>query len=809
MRRVAFLLAAIGLLRADPPGMVFATYLGGGGAEVVGSVATDAGGNIYIAGRTDSPDFPLRNPIQSVSHAFSQLFITKFSPSGDLIYSTYLGGSANDAAVAIATDPAGNVYVTGNLQSVDFPVSNAFQPSSGGGVDAFVLKLDPNGNVLYSTYLGGKQNDLGMAITADAQGNAYVTGRTESRDFPITPGAFQAKAGTSVPDAFVTKLDPSGKLVYSTFLGGSDGDIAWGIAVDASGQAHIAGETTSLDFPVTPDAFQPWSGRAISLGVTSSDAFLTKLSADGSSLIYSTYLGGPGTDTARAIRLDANGNAFITGTTSDARLPILGGQQQYLGGDVYLLSSDGGASFTTRRTGLATSYVGPIVFDPAAPPRVYAGTAQGVLRSDDGGANWTPAGLDQFTIDQLAIDPTNGALYAGTDYGGGLFRSTDQGASWKSLNSGLPGITGTALESIAVDPSGSGTVYVYAGFHGTGAGFDQPLFRVTDDGATWTPIGKGLPSTPEALLVNPADASVFAGTTAFSFFSFGGSGLNIPGTVYHRLNDDWQQSTINDDIHALAASSTTVYAAGRQFFKSADGGQTWSSTPLPGDGLVQQLAIDPRNPSTIYALRVNNDSHVSPQLLRSDDGGDTWQGSDASNLNSMAVSPSDSTLHAGTSASADAFIAEFDPSGALVYSTFLGGPAAERGDGIAVDSSGAVYLIGFLADNVGPVSTSFAITYDGVSYLARAGDGGYSMPIGRTTSATVLSIPSRGIAIAPDGGIITVMMAAADGLPVQNAVQQNLHGISDAYLVKLMPDMLMMPPMVTPGTGPALRRSSK
>lgn len=776
MRTAALFCFAL-LLRADPSNPIFATYLGGGGNEVVGSVTTDSQGNIYIAGRTDSQDFPVKNAIQPVSKAFSQIFISKFSPSGDLLFSTYYGGTANDLATGIAVDPAGNIYVTGALQSHDFPVANAFQPQSGGGVDAFVLKLDPSFQVLYATYVGGKYNDVGMAITADAQGNAYITGRTESPDFPITPGVFDPTIAGYIPgytyvDGFVTKLDPAGNLVYSTYLGGRYGNIGWGIAVDHFGQVHVAGDTSGPDFPAagnpTPLNGGPYGG-----------GFLAKISAGGSSLIYSTVLSSPVIGSTKSITLDANGNAYITGVTTNARLPIVGGPQPYLGGDVYLVSTDGGASFTPRRSGLAAMETTALAFDPNIQSLVYAGTLQGLFRSNDGGQTWTPAGLDNYQVRQIAVDPAHpGTVYVATD--GILFRSSDGGDTWMSLMSGYPGTPAyTAFLSIAVDPAGSGTVYVVAGDNGSGIGVGQPVYRVTEDGATWVPIGQGLSTAMQTLAVNPADSTVFGGTAGFTWVNqlFGGID-HIAGTVYHRVADTWVDSGLDDSINALAFNGSTLYAAGQKFYQSTDGGATWTITALPVNATAAQIAIDAANPSTIY-LRSGS---FPAQLLRSDDGGQSFRVVSRNQINFIAVNPFDSSLHAGTTGAPTAYVIEFDPAGTLLYSNFIATPNAERGEGIALDSSGTPYIIGF--GGAGP--GGFALPYTGTAFVAR-GDGTYFANIGPSTSATVLDTPSHGITIAPDGSIVAVMIATTAGLPVQNAAQANLNGASDVYLVKFVP----------------------
>ena len=230
-----------------------------------------------------------------------------------LDYSTYLGGSGSDGGEGIAVDGKGNAYITGVTDSSNFPTEEAFQPANAGAFDVFVTKLSRDGTVLdYSTYLGGSNFDLGLGIAVDGKGNAYVTGLTVSSDFP-TEEAFQpANAGSF--DAFVTKLSRDGaELVYSTYLGGSSADSGESIAVDGKGNAYITGQTISGDFP-TEAAFQPANAGSI-------DAFVTKLSRDGAELVYSTYLGGSGSDSVQGIAVDGKGNAYVTGETLSSDFP--------------------------------------------------------------------------------------------------------------------------------------------------------------------------------------------------------------------------------------------------------------------------------------------------------------------------------------------------------------------------------------------------------------------------------------------------------------------------------------------------------
>jgi hypothetical protein len=222
--------------------------------------------------------------------ACAALALPQLDPTGaSLVYSTYLGGTAMDAGYAVAVDASGSAYVTGRTYSSDFPTtSGAVQTSRGALSDAFVTKLESSGSSLgYSTFLGGNDFDWGFGIALDSAGNAYVTGQTSSTDFPATVGAFQvgnASTGTAEWDAFVTKFDPAGSLAYSTYLGGTNIDLAYAIAVDAAGHAHVTGETGSTDFP-TLDAVQPALDGL-------SDVFVTELNPAGSALVHSTYLGG-------------------------------------------------------------------------------------------------------------------------------------------------------------------------------------------------------------------------------------------------------------------------------------------------------------------------------------------------------------------------------------------------------------------------------------------------------------------------------------------------------------------------------------
>jgi hypothetical protein len=322
------------------PGLGYSTLLGGTSADMGHAIAVDNLGNTYVTGETGSADFPTTLGAWdrtfgggSSAHGITDAFVAKFGPTGIPIYVTYLGGSDTDVGLGIAVDPSGNAYVTGFTYSANFPVfpnPGAFRTKITGGADAFVMKLNADGSALiYSTFLGGGGFDAGHAIALDPSGNAYVTGETLSSNFPVTPFAvFAGSQGKR--DAFVTKLNPGGSaLVYSTYLGGKGDDVGFGIAVACLDPQHptvcnafVTGQTSSLDFPTTL-SFPSRVGASIDTSLSGpTDAFVSKFLADGSQLLYSTFLGGSGDEAGFGIAVDRGGNAYVTGQTNSTNFPF-------------------------------------------------------------------------------------------------------------------------------------------------------------------------------------------------------------------------------------------------------------------------------------------------------------------------------------------------------------------------------------------------------------------------------------------------------------------------------------------------------
>jgi hypothetical protein len=319
--------------------LVYSTYLGGSGADVINAIAVDSNDNAYIAGQTNSTDFPTASPIQSANNGTTDAFVTKLNPGGTaIVYSTYLGGSMDDLATGIALDGNDNAYVTGITVSLDFPTTGGvFQPKPGGNGDddGFVTEVNAAGSAwTYSTYLGGSGADDALAIAVDPTGEAYVTGSTNSTNFPTVNPAQSALGGSSATNIFVSKLSPNATgLEFSTYYGGNQTDFATGIALDAFEDVYVTGQTTSPNYPTAGAPFQTALNGP-------SDAFVTEFSNTGF-IEYSSFLGGSGAENfanlssgissgeAGAIAVDGNGNAYLAGsTTSSTDFPVSAGVAQ-------------------------------------------------------------------------------------------------------------------------------------------------------------------------------------------------------------------------------------------------------------------------------------------------------------------------------------------------------------------------------------------------------------------------------------------------------------------------------------------------
>jgi len=671
-----------------------------------------------------------------------------------LVYSSYLGGSGDEQGFAIAVDAEGSTYLTGSTTSADFPTVNPLQPLAGGR-DAFVAKVDPSGSQLvYATFIGGNTfAEAGTAIAVDEGGHAYVTGYTDANDFP-TMNALQPGFGGGYTDAFVVKLDAAGSaLAYSTYVGGSSQDQGLGIAVDATGSARLTGLTWSTNFP-TANALQP-----VKAGTTTSpDAYLARLDAAGTTLVYSTYLGGNYYENGNAVAVDAAGNAYVTGYTQSTDFPVLNAVQPTLAGppgglgtrtDAFVASVDpagallystylGGAGAENAR-GIAvdaggsvyvTGSTGSIDFPTVNAAQSLNGTPA-LYRSTDGGETWSALGFNNVNMLSIAVDPVNpSTMYVATNYG--IFKTADGGQQWSQADTGLPG----PVNKIAIDPVTTSTLYAattgYRVFKSVDAGGSwtqlpttpQPVVytvavdaqipaalhagmrgaaaKSTDGGATWTSAGVGADHVVD-LVFDPVQPLVIWAGTRDDTPSGGGVFVSVNGgaTWSSRSNGlHHVQNLRYYDVPALAidhVNTTTLYAATTYgVHKTTDSGLNWQPSTTGMTTLdTRSLAIDPIDSSIVYA------GTQGGGVFKSTDAGATWSAANAGvgnlRISVLTMDPTNPrVLYAGaTGGWTDAFLTRLMPGGAAIaYSTYIGGSWNDEGRGVAIDDHGNAYVAG-------------------------------------------------------------------------------------------------------------------
>jgi CSLREA domain-containing protein len=555
--------AFVSELNSSGTALLFSTYLGGSASEGGNGIALDSSGNVYVTGYTSSTNFPAVNAFQSNSaspDSCTDGFVSKLNLAGpSLVFSTYLGGGGCDTGYAIATDSSGNAYVTGNTSSINFPTANAFQATIGSTFtsDAFATKLNNNGTVAYSTYLGGSSTDNGYAIAVDSSGNAYITGLTTSSNFP-TLNPIQPTNGGFAGDAFVTKLNSLGSgLVYSTYLGGSGIDSGRGIAVDSTGNAYVTGSTSSAEFPVvagtlktkspffkSSDGGGSWSNE--NYGLKSDIATVLAFEPTIPSAILAGTRNGvyKSADGGRNWSSSSNGlvRPSVVGLVVDPLTP----STMYLGASftdfsnsvgVYK-STDGGSTWNGVNNGLGNGGVSCLTIDPVTPSTLYAGWGGGIFKTTNGGTNWTAVGQPLFQVSAIVIDPTSPTtIYAAENSsGGGVFKSIDGGANWQKLNTGL---TTTFILSLAIDPVTPSTIY---------AGANGGLFKSVNGGSTWSAINTGLTS----LFINAITIDSVTPTTVYAASS------GFSGGVFKSVNNGNNWTPISNGLRYSLVYSVIV-----------------------------------------------------------------------------------------------------------------------------------------------------------------------------------------------------------------------------------------------------------
>ncbi len=594
------------------PVLAYSTFLGGGAFDNAHGIAVDSAGNVYVTGETISTDFPTQAPYQPANAGGSDAFVTKLDPTGaTILYSTYLGGSGNENdfsrtgvdAAGIAADSAGNAYLTGRTASTDFPVMNALLPSyRGGDYDGFVSKLSADGSaLLYSTYLGGAANDSGNGIAVDSAGNVYVTGGTRSdTDFPITPDAFQRFPNGQL-EAFVTKLDPTragpASLIYSTFLGGLGLDRGTSIAVDSAGNAHVTGRTESPDFP-TRNPLQPNYGG-------SADAFVTKLNATGTDLIYSTFLGGSGLDVGAGIAVDSAGNAYLAGETTSGNFPTRNAFQATPGGgsDSFVAQLDPTGTalvYSSYLGGSSTDRAHSIALDSTGKVYVTGETSSGNFPVVDAFQATSGGAKDAFVA---KFDPSKAGA-ASLIYSSYLGGSADETAFGIAVNSAgdawVAGQTASSTNFPTVNP--------VQGTYGGGAA-DAFVARITSASAV---SDYALAASPPSRTVTPGGTANYTVTVTPAGGFTGTVSLSVDGLPADASASFSPPSVVITDATPKSSTMTVTTAATTPL-------GTASLTITGTSGSLQHAAsvsLDVSNPSGPADLSLTNAGSPNPVTVR-------------------------------------------------------------------------------------------------------------------------------------------------------------------------------------------------
>lgn len=512
-------------MNADGSGLVYSTYLGGGGNDGANTIAVDATGAAYIAGYTHPADYPIDNfPVTNGAYDRSlssngEGFVVKLAPTGSvLVYSTYFGleGQLGSRVDGIAVDAAGNAFFTG--RGVVPATSGAYNTQYPTNYQGYVAKLGPTGsNLVYSTYLP----DYGSAVDVDSDGNAYVVGKASYQNFPVTIGAFQACGSTTtmqVGSAYVLKLNPAGSaLVYSTCLdGGGVGD-EWAkdVAVDGAGNAYVVGSTAAPGFPTTAGAF-----RTSNPGGT--NGFALKLNPTGTGLVYSTYLGGSGADEAHAVAVAPLGEAIVGGNSASTDYPVSGAVQSQLGG-----GTDG---FVTKLNPVGTGLIWSTFL---------GGSADDYIRGVD-----APTSVDTYFAGYTSstnFPTTSGAFqpsFAGSGSDGFVAKFAEPAGQPQSLTAACPATTGVALSWLP-SPNGGYTVLNYRVYRSSDGTAWTLIASPTSTSYTDEPPYQTAPYSYRVTSVNAAEEGPPSNTVEFATCD-----LVAPQAANHPLAWTWRDTTV-------------------------------------------------------------------------------------------------------------------------------------------------------------------------------------------------------------------------------------------------------------------------
>ncbi len=703
------------IAKFDPTGktILYSTYVGGSNTDHLYGIAVDStSGDLVGVGQTFSPDFPVVNPIQSAPgpNGEQAAFTFRLAAAGNqLVYSTYLGGTVNAGAYAVALDASANAYVTGYGRA--FPT----QSPALNDCCVFVEKLSNTGSQVYAAQMAGGQ---GKAIAVDSSGAAYVAGTSYVSSFPNNPpGAQKANAGGG-GDAFVAKLSPDAtSLVWATFLGGTGPDTANSIALGAGNVVYVGGQTASTDFPVTAGVVQgTFSGGT--------DAFVAELSADGSSFGWVTYLGGSQSDILASLAV-GSGGLVVAGSTYSRDFPIANALEPAFPGSpsTFFKSTDSGASFAPADSGLLSALGGTILPDPSSAGTIVIDTTQGVYRSADDGATWAnvrPNSLGSTSTDRSVSNPA--VLYSADNCS--LNKSIDGGQTWNAAYTNCTGFS----YLVAISPADPNIVLLFDG--------ETTELRSTNGGVTFpqtltTPFPSGL---YKFRIVASPDGSMYADSGYQGLYKSTDSGL-----TWTQLGAGVLPSYFPGGFTLSASSPSILYVAdGTNVYKSTNAGTSWTTVGA-GAG-VQYLAAAPSNAQIIYGISTANNG-----ILISTNGGAIWTAAgfvDSPSIQSLSVSPLNSAeIYVGDNLPQSGFVSKLSTDGTtLLWSTYYGSYGQPLGYNIPVAAAAALAPSGnvWVAGSVN--SASLPLTPDARNANAYASNPAFLAEIADATASCAYTI---------------------------------------------------------------------
>jgi uncharacterized repeat protein (TIGR01451 family) len=756
------------------PLLVYSTYLGGSGQDAGNGIAVDSSGNVYIAGQTVSPNFPTSSPLQAAYGGNQDAFVLKLNANGSaLIYSTFLGGNLNDLATSIAVDNAGNAYITGGTNSGNFPVLNALHPTlTGLPSDAFVAELNSTGSALiYSTYLGGHSDDSGNSIAIDSSGNAYVAGNTSSTDFPTTNPVQTNRSGHSI----FKSTNAAGNWAPS------DSGLAASLIIDLvfqPGNSSIIYAVTDTGLFKSTDSGAHWSLLPASPPFIYSDLAIDPVNP---AIIYVATNGGVFKSTDGGNSFTPSNNGISTSVQTIVVNPVTPNiLYATVGGSPYLKSENGGANWTQNFVSGA-SRVDSVVIDPNTPTTLYADTDRGISKSTDSGANWTElnTGIPDFlSVNSITIDPAHNVIYAATSFG--VRKSANGGNTWTDI-----GNLSFGVSSVAFDPT-STSLYAATAI---------AIQKSVDGGNSWSESNTGYPGTRiSALVLNPTQPSIlFVGTTStadafVTKLSAGGASQIYSTFLGGNLLDQASGIALDASGNAYVTGFT-----GSNDFPTANALQPnrGDNFPVEGDAFITKLNAS--GSALVYSTFLGADFNDSGSAIAVDTNGNAYV---CGNTGSQSFPTVNAFQSQRGSFSDDAFVTKVNAAGsALVYSTYLGGDGSEDCADIAIDATGSAYITGITTSLDFPLFAPLQATGGGASHdayitkLAPSGSGLiHSTYLGGTNNDR-----GRGIALDSSQNIYVIGNTSSTDFPTLNPLQPGFGGGTDVFIAKLRsaPDVVV------------------